>query len=169
VAGGVHGENRLGGSSLLDCVVYGRVAAASAMAYSLKAGFVPYFGSPHEILNAPAGAKTGEPSDDEEDDEEVEEKATAAGSAGESMGIQTASLKEISAAEVAKHNKPNEMWVSINGLVLNVTEFLDSHPGGRPAITLYAGRDATPEFNMVHPKGVVKKFAPWTVIGKLKA
>lgn len=24
--GGVHGKNRLGGNSLLDCVVYGRVA-----------------------------------------------------------------------------------------------------------------------------------------------
>merc|ERR1711957_714985 len=27
VAGGVHGNNRLGGNSLLDCVVFGRVAA----------------------------------------------------------------------------------------------------------------------------------------------
>lgn len=26
VMGGVHGKNRLGGNSLLDCVVYGRVA-----------------------------------------------------------------------------------------------------------------------------------------------
>src|SRR5690606_34905288 len=30
VAGGVHGANRLGGSSLLGCVVYGRVAGDSA-------------------------------------------------------------------------------------------------------------------------------------------
>merc|ERR1712096_479380 len=28
--GGVHGKNRLGGSSLLDCVVYGRVSGRSA-------------------------------------------------------------------------------------------------------------------------------------------
>jgi succinate dehydrogenase/fumarate reductase flavoprotein subunit len=26
VAGGIHGRNRLGGNSLLDCVVFGRVA-----------------------------------------------------------------------------------------------------------------------------------------------
>merc|ERR1712025_1295377 len=31
IAGGVHGNNRLGGSSLLDCVVYGRVCAKSAI------------------------------------------------------------------------------------------------------------------------------------------
>ena len=30
--GGVHGKNRLGGNSLLDCVVYGRVAARTAVA-----------------------------------------------------------------------------------------------------------------------------------------
>merc|ERR1711953_1196876 len=30
VAGGVHGNNRLGGNSLLDCVVFGRVAAKAA-------------------------------------------------------------------------------------------------------------------------------------------
>src|SRR6201996_4740898 len=35
LAGGVHGANRLGGSSLLGCVVYGRVAGASASKYLL--------------------------------------------------------------------------------------------------------------------------------------
>jgi len=33
VMGGVHGKNRLGGNSLLDCVVYGRVSGTSAAAY----------------------------------------------------------------------------------------------------------------------------------------
>ena len=36
VAGGVHGANRLGGSSLLGCVVYGRVSGDSAAAYLLQ-------------------------------------------------------------------------------------------------------------------------------------
>merc|ERR1719198_2514352 len=39
-AGGIHGTNRLGGNSLLDCVVYGRVSGRSAarhmMAYNIK-------------------------------------------------------------------------------------------------------------------------------------
>jgi succinate dehydrogenase/fumarate reductase flavoprotein subunit len=34
VMGGVHGENRLGGSSLLDCVVFGRVAGRKALQLS---------------------------------------------------------------------------------------------------------------------------------------
>merc|ERR1719203_486760 len=33
VAGGVHGNNRLGGNSLLDCVVFGRVAGRHAVKY----------------------------------------------------------------------------------------------------------------------------------------
>merc|ERR1711998_566470 len=32
-AGGVHGNNRLGGNSLLDCVVYGRVAGRNCASY----------------------------------------------------------------------------------------------------------------------------------------
>jgi succinate dehydrogenase/fumarate reductase flavoprotein subunit len=31
VTGGVHGANRLVGNSLLDCVVFGRLAAATAL------------------------------------------------------------------------------------------------------------------------------------------
>merc|ERR1712160_169063 len=34
VAGGIHGNNRLGGNSLLDCVVFGRVAAKHACKYT---------------------------------------------------------------------------------------------------------------------------------------
>merc|ERR1712151_669067 len=35
VAGGVHGNNRLGGNSLLNCVVFGRVTGAAATKYIL--------------------------------------------------------------------------------------------------------------------------------------
>merc|ERR1712193_477275 len=42
--GGVHGKNRLGGNSLLDCVVFGRVSGRSAAKY---------------VNSASAGASTG--------------------------------------------------------------------------------------------------------------
>merc|ERR1712012_1173792 len=38
VAGGVHGNNRLGGNSLLDCVVFGRVAGKHCAKYMLGSG-----------------------------------------------------------------------------------------------------------------------------------
>merc|ERR1711976_548610 len=38
IAGGVHGNNRLGGNSLLDCVVFGRVAGKAASKYMMGSG-----------------------------------------------------------------------------------------------------------------------------------
>jgi cytochrome b involved in lipid metabolism len=32
----------------------------------------------------------------------------------------------------------------------HASQFLPDHPGGEKAIILYAGRDATEEFNMLH-------------------
>jgi FAD-dependent fumarate reductase len=37
VSGGLHGRNRLGGNSLLECVVFGRIAGREAAAYALQA------------------------------------------------------------------------------------------------------------------------------------
>merc|ERR1739845_67498 len=37
IAGGIHGNNRLGGNSLLDCVVFGRVAGKAACKYIMGA------------------------------------------------------------------------------------------------------------------------------------
>lgn len=36
VTGGLHGQNRLAGNSLAECVVFGRVAARSALKYMAK-------------------------------------------------------------------------------------------------------------------------------------
>lgn len=48
-------------------------------------------------------------------------------------------------------------------------QFLPDHPGGEKAILLYAGRDATEEFNMLHDPKVIPRYAPDAVIGKVKA
>ncbi|CAJ1342852.1 unnamed protein product, partial [Effrenium voratum] len=51
--------------------------------------------------------------------------------------------------------------------VLDVTSFLSEHPGGELAILTFAGKDATEEFNMIHPPDVIGKYAPDAVIGKV--
>ena len=58
--------------------------------------------------------------------------------------------------EVAKHNKESDCWVVVNGDVLDCTKFLKDHPGGKQAILLFAGRDATAEFNMLHKPGALQ-------------
>merc|ERR1719229_1189322 len=73
----------------------------------------------------------------------------------------------ITLAEVAKHNTKADCWVVVNGEVLDVTSFLSEHPGGELAILTFAGKDASEEFNMIHPPDVIPKYAPDAVIGKV--
>merc|ERR1712086_373072 len=67
--------------------------------------------------------------------------------------------------EVAKHTSKTDCWVVVGGQVLDVTSFLADHPGGELAILTFAGKDATEEFNMIHPPDVVGKYAPDATIG----
>merc|ERR1712046_452889 len=69
--------------------------------------------------------------------------------------------------EVAKHTTKGDCWVVVAGQVLNVSNFLSQHPGGELAILTFAGKDATEEFNMIHPPDVIPKYAPDAIIGNL--
>merc|ERR1719218_172720 len=71
--------------------------------------------------------------------------------------------------EVAKHNTNQSCWVVLDRKVLDVTSFLSEHPGGELAILTFAGKDATEEFNMIHPPDVIPKYAPYATIGDLGA
>merc|ERR1719384_404169 len=71
--------------------------------------------------------------------------------------------------EVAKHTTKSDCWVVLHNRVLDVTSFLSSHPGGELAILTFAGKDATAEFDMIHPPDVIEKYAPDAVIGHLGA
>merc|ERR1712007_379309 len=144
-AGGVHGNNRLGGNSLLDCVVFGRVAGKHAVKYLMGSKAVPV--SLSKLTGNVAAAAT----------EKAPVPVKAAVSRGDGYSME----------EVQKHNSNTDCWVVLHGRVLNVTSFLKEHPGGELAIMTFAGKDATKEFDMIHPPGVVEKYAPNAVIGKL--
>ena len=64
---------------------------------------------------------------------------------------------------VAKHTKKGDVWVVLHGRVLNVSNFFSHHPGSELAILTFAGKDATAEFDMIHPPYVVKKYVPDSV------
>jgi len=78
-------------------------------------------------------------------------------------------VKGYSLEEVAKHTSKTDCWVVVDGKVLDVTSFLSEHPGGELAILTFAGKDATEEFNMIHPPDVIPKYAPDAVIGMVGA
>ncbi|KAH0836219.1 Cytochrome b2, mitochondrial [Fonsecaea pedrosoi] len=66
----------------------------------------------------------------------------------------------LGADEVAQHNTRESCWVVIEGCVYDVTEFLDRHPGGAGIILRYGGKDATQEYNPIHPPGTIEKELP---------
>ena len=185
LAGGVHGANRLGGSSLLGCVVYGRVAGDTASNYLFQ-----------KALNNVGGAaaqRLGQISL-HIDPSQPGKVSVEWGTQGSSSSSQQASLpsssspsaaaapkaeagkaipfsipeKEYTMEEVAKHNKKEDLWVVVKGVVMDVTNWLDEHPGGPQAIMNFMGRDATEEFEMLHDDEVIPKYAASQVIGRVK-
>jgi len=161
--GGVHGNNRLGGNSLLDCVVFGRVAGKACADYagfktatklSSIAGATGTGGTAKSALSG--GSYEDEPSGGSVGKAAPAAPAAASGGSG-----------GITLEEVAKHSTEQDCWVAVNGDVLDVTAFLPDHPGGVLAIVTFAGKDATEEFNMIHPPDVISKYAPDAIIGKL--
>ncbi|KAK4055383.1 Osmotic growth protein [Microbotryomycetes sp. JL221] len=190
IAGGVHGANRLGGSSLLGCVVFGRVAGDSASSYVLKQistgqtaasrlGQVGgHLGLATTIRIDPATKKVNlefswdeaqqsSSSSAQSTPQHVQTSETKAAVDAAPAPAATKEKKEYTLDDVAKHNTKEDCWVAVNGEVLDVTNFLADHPGGAKAILLYAGKDATEEFNMMHEKSVVAKYANDTRIGTL--
>ncbi|PWN44622.1 putative OSM1-fumarate reductase [Ceraceosorus guamensis] len=201
IAGGVHGANRLGGSSLLGCVVFGRVAGDSATAFLLnqytsgkaasRVGQVAQHLETTVRVNPEnynvnltfswAGqqqAGAGASGALQQSSAPVQQAAQAqtegnasAGPAAQKAPPQKAEenkgSKTYTMDEVAKHSKESDVWVVVGDQVLDVTNFLPDHPGGPKAILLYAGKDATEEFDMMHDRAVIKRYAADAVIGSI--
>ena len=178
LAGGVHGANRLGGSSLLGCVVYGRVAGDSASNYLFQNALKGNAGAarlgqialhidpatPGKISVEWTGGATANTT------AVAAAPAAAAAAPKEESGPKKFSIPatEYTLEEVAKHNKKDDLWVVVKGVVLDLTNWLDDHPGGPQALLNFMGRDATEEFEMLHDDEVIPKYAPEQVIGRVK-
>ncbi|KAK5050036.1 hypothetical protein LTR84_004156 [Exophiala bonariae] len=195
LAGGVHGANRLGGSSLLGCVVYGRVAGASASQYlfqKLTSGGVTAAAqragqiSLHIDPNVPGkisvewgSGGSGQASVGTETTNQQAQKSAAPVMDGnkaqdpakkkEANDISSFKVpdKEFTLEEVAKHNKKDDLWIAVKGVVMDVTNWLDEHPGGPQALFSHMGRDASEEFEMLHDDEVIPKYAADIVIGRV--
>jgi L-lactate dehydrogenase (cytochrome) len=46
----------------------------------------------------------------------------------------------LSGLEVARHNSRDSCWIIVKGNVYDVTDYLDSHPGGNRILLNYAGK-----------------------------
>lgn len=66
--------------------------------------------------------------------------------------------KKLTGQEVSKHSSRESCWVIIHQRVYDVTDFLPDHPGGPEVILKYAGRDATGEYEPIHPPDTLDKY-----------
>lgn len=198
LAGGVHGANRLGGSSLLGCVVYGRVAGESSSRYLFQQALKGAGGSAVSRLGqislhidpsqpgkvsvewgSGTGASTSSGSDKPAQQSQQSagpvlkgDKADSSdpGKVSKPNSVKDFSVpdKEFTLEEVAKHNKKDDLWIAVKGIVMDVSNWTDEHPGGPQALFSHMGKDATEEFEMLHDDEVIPKYAPEIVIGKVK-
>ena len=214
LAGGVHGANRLGGSSLLGCVVYGRVAGDSASQYLFQRALTAESSQDAAAVAARRlgqislhidPSQPGKFSVEWSDTNGLQTSSSTAASssstesqfdttsrhsqrsAGPVLSSSTADSadpgkvsapaprkkfsvpeREFSLEEVAKHNKKEDLWIAVKGVVMDVTNWVDEHPGGPQALFAQMGKDATEEFEMLHDDEVIPKYAPDIVIGRVK-
>lgn len=173
LAGGVHGANRLGGSSLLGCVVYGRVAGDSASQYlfqkvltggvstaAQRLGQISLHidpSTPGKISVEWGSGESSSSSSIETKQDQQSQKSAAPVMKGAnadsndpgkvSSPTDPVEFKipetEYSMEEVAKHNKKDDLWIVVKGVVLDVTNWLDEHPGGPQALFSHMGKDAS--------------------------
>lgn len=198
LAGGVHGANRLGGSSLLGCVVYGRVAGDSASKYLFQQALNNAGGSAVSRLgqislhidpsqpgkvsvewgNGASGGASTSSSDPVQQQKQLSSAPVMKGDADSNEPGKvtkpnepkkfTIPDKEFSLEEIAKHNKKDDLWIAVKGIVMDVTNWTDEHPGGPQALFSHMGKDASEEFEMLHDDEVIPKYAPEIVIGRVK-
>ena len=74
----------------------------------------------------------------------------------------TSTEKKIGFEELCKHNTLEDLWLAIDGIVYDVTPFMDDHPGGGEIMLSAANKDGTDDFEDVghspHARELLKKF-----------
>ena len=77
--------------------------------------------------------------------------------------------KEIGFTELCRHSAVDDLWLAIDGIVYDVTPFMDDHPGGGDIMLSAAGKDGTDDFEDVghspHARELLKRFKVGTFKG----
>lgn len=70
-------------------------------------------------------------------------------------------LKVLTIENIAKHNTQADCYLTINGAVYDVSNYINQHPGGAKNITTRCGGEATKVFSTIHSNfawNLLKKF-----------
>lgn len=69
--------------------------------------------------------------------------------------------------EVEKHKGKTDCWIVYHDMVLDVTDYLSKHPGGKRSILVFGGKDCTEDYDKIHPHVKIEEHCPETIIGML--
>ncbi|EER03443.1 Cytochrome b5, putative [Perkinsus marinus ATCC 50983] len=78
------------------------------------------------------------------------------------------SVRVYTKAEVKAHDKSDDCWVVIHGSVYDVTDFLESHPGGPEVISTISGGNVTEDFEEIGHSDEARRQAKAHRIGVLE-
>jgi cytochrome b involved in lipid metabolism len=69
--------------------------------------------------------------------------------------------------EVEQHKGKTDCWIVYHDMVLDVTDYLSKHPGGKRSILVFGGKDCTEDYDKIHPHVKIEEHCPETIIGML--
>lgn len=75
--------------------------------------------------------------------------------------------KDITIEELKSHAMPGDMWMAIDGIVVDITDFVHVHPGGADLLRELAGQDASEEFLDVGHSDFARDLANTRAVGVL--
>lgn len=139
VSGGVHGQNRLGGNSLLECTVFGRVIGGRSIHINEEIAMSHFPRSDGDGKRLKASATT----------------------------VATPPSKVYGMDEVRKHCTVHDCWTLIDGEVYDLSDYADEHPGGEDAVKDSCGVDSTDRFMAAHSRNLLRDL-DFNPIGKIE-
>ncbi|KAI1326841.1 FMN-dependent dehydrogenase-domain-containing protein [Xylariaceae sp. FL0255] len=66
----------------------------------------------------------------------------------------------ISVEEISAHQSLDNLWVVVDGVVYDLTEFAPEHPGGVNVLLQHAGHDATDAYSKIHSPSLIRDTIP---------
>ncbi|KAI1436011.1 mitochondrial cytochrome-like protein b2 [Xylaria sp. CBS 124048] len=73
---------------------------------------------------------------------------------------QASSSRLVSVEEILAHQSLEDLWLVVDGVVYDLSDFAPTHPGGVDILLQYAGRDATAAYSEVHSLSLISTSLP---------
>lgn len=75
--------------------------------------------------------------------------------------------RKIALSELANHSTNKDCWIAVHGVVMDITPFLNEHPGGPDVIVSVSGRDCTQEFEDIGHTDSARSMGNKYIVGAL--